>query len=107
MAQVEPYKISDFYGYDQDCSTTTSFVASTSQTFSGVCSASANTTYYHNGSGARPVANDNVYTNSSGTSPLAAGYYRFDPLVGEFFRITGTAGLVSTVDSCGGLGGPP
>tara|TARA_B100001939_G_scaffold256337_1_gene223242 strand:+ start:461 stop:2056 length:1596 start_codon:yes stop_codon:yes gene_type:complete len=84
----------------------TSFTASTSQTFSGVCSASANQTYYHNGSLARPIANDNVYTNSSGTSPLTAGYYRFDPLIGQFFRITGTAGLVASVDDCSELGGP-
>ena len=106
MAQVEPYKISDFYGYDQDCSTTTSFSASTSQTFSGVCSATVNQTYYHNGSLARPIVNDNVYTNSAGTTPLSAGYYRFDNLVNQFFRITGSLGQVASVDDCGGLGGP-
>ena len=84
----------------------TSFSASTSQTFSGVCSASANQTYYHNGSLARPVVNDNVYTTNGTSNPLGAGYYRFDNLVNQFFRVVGVAGQVSQVDDCGELGGP-
>ena len=106
MPLTTPYSFTCWYGYDQDCSTLTSFSASTSQTFSGVCSASANQTYYHNGSLARPLANDNVYTNSSGTTPLSAGYYRLDDLANQFFRITGVAGQVASVDDCSELGGP-
>lgn len=103
MPIAYPYSFTCWYGYDQDCSTVTSFAASASATFSGVCSATANQTYYHNGTGSIPGNGDNVYTNSSGTTPLAAGYYRFDPIVGQYFRIVGTAGLVSNIDSCSEL----
>ena len=58
-------KFSDFYGYDQDCSTLTSFTSAVAEVSIG-CSQTLNQTYYHDGSGARPVANDTVYTNSGG-----------------------------------------
>ena len=68
-------------GYDKDCSTLTSFSASTSSSFSGVCIAIVNQTYYHDGSGTFPAQNDKVYTNSAGGSSnyLGTGYYRLQP----------------------------
>lgn len=84
----------------------TSFAASTSASLINVCSQDANQTYYHNGSLARPTVNDNVYTDSSGNNPLAAGYYRFDAIVNQYFRVVGVAGQVSTVDDCDELGSP-
>ena len=68
-------KFSDFYGYDQDCSTVTAFTSAVAEVSIG-CSQTLNQTYYHDGSGARPVANDTVYTNSGGTSKLGNGVYR-------------------------------
>ena len=103
MPIAYPYSFTCWYGYDQDCSTVTSFTASASSNFMGVCSATANQTYYHSGTGSIPGNGDYVYTNSSGTTPLSAGYYRFQPIVGQYFRITGTSGQVSSIDSCSEL----
>ena len=81
MAQVEPYQFSDFYGYDQDCSTLTAYSSSTGQSFSQICTFNgavnypANQTYYHNGSGSLPTTGDTCYSNSAGTTTLSAGYY--------------------------------
>ena len=105
MPIAYPYKFSDWYGYDQDCVSTTSYSSSTVSVLIGVCpfdgsNPPANQTYYHSGTGSRPAANDYVYTNSSGTTPLSAGYYRFQPIVGQYFRIMGTSGQVSDIGSC-------
>jgi hypothetical protein len=99
MPVSTPYKMSDFYGYDQDCSTLTSFTSAVAEVSIG-CSQTLNQTYYHDGSGARPVANDTVYTNSAGTSTLASGTYRLDN--STKFTITGFggAGVVDSVDLC-------
>ena len=97
MAICYPYKFSDFHGYDQDCSTVTSFTSAIAETgFS--CTQTLNQTYYHVGSGARPVVNDTVYTNSAGTTTLANGTYRLDN--STRFTIFGGSGVVSSVDSC-------
>lgn len=103
----QPHKMSEFYGYDHDATPSlTSFQASSSSTFSGVCLAIANQTYYHNGSGTFPVANDVVYTNSSGSSTLSSGYYRFDPLGTDRNMQIGSNGVVSSINTCsGGFGG--
>lgn len=104
MPVATPYRMVDFYGYDQDCSTLTSFLGSASSTFSGVCSAVANQTYYHDGIGSLPAANDVAYTSSSGGSSnyLSAGYYRIDPLGTDQFIQIGANGVVSSVNACGG-----
>lgn len=99
MAVVQPYTFSDFYGYDQDCSTLTSFSASTSSTFSGVCSATVNQTYYHDGSFTNPDVGDTVYSNSGGTTYLSAGYYLLGPIGDEYMQV-GSSGTVSSVDVC-------
>ena len=80
MAVVQPYAFSDFYGYDQDCSTLTSYSSSVSSTFNQVCpfdgsNISANQTYYHDGSGNVPSAGDTCYSDSAGNNTLSAGYY--------------------------------
>lgn len=106
MPVATPYRMTDFYGYDQDCSTLTSFSGSTVQSVVNVCSASANQTYYHNGSLAKPVANDNVYSTNSTNNPLAAGFYRLDDLANQYIRVVGVAGQVSNVEDCDQLGGP-
>ena len=98
MPVAYPYKISDFYGYDQDCSTLTSFTSADAETAVDSCSQTLNKTYYHDGSGARPVADDIVYTNSAGTSLLAAGSYRLDN--NTRFTIFGSNGSVAAISLC-------
>lgn len=102
-----PYGFSCWYGYDKDCSTLTSFSASTSSSFSGVCIAIVNQTYYHDGSGTFPAQNDKVYTSSAGGSSnyLGTGYYRFDVFGTDRFFQIGINGTVSSVSTCGGGGG--
>ena len=55
-------------------------------------------TYYHDGSGTYPVANDTVYTNSGGTTTIANGTYRLDN--NTRFVVFGGSGVVSLVESC-------
>ena len=103
-----PHSMSEFYSYDHDATAAlTSFSASTSSTFSGVCLAIANQTYYHDGIGGLPAANDVVYTSSSGGSSnyLSSGYYRIDPLGTDQYIQVGSNGVVSSVNACGGGGG--
>jgi hypothetical protein len=88
----------------------TSFSSSTVSNFNGVCLAIANQTYYHDGTGSLPAANDVVYSSSAGGSSnyLGAGYYRIDPLGVDQYIQVGSNGVVSNVTSCqGGGGGPP
>ena len=82
----------------------TSFSSSTVSNFSGVCLAIANQTYYHDGIGSLPAANDVVYSSSSGGSSnyLSAGYYRIDPLGTDQYIQVGSNGVVSSVNACGG-----
>ena len=99
MPVATPYRMTDFYGYDQDCSTLTSFTSSLAESGLEGCNESLNVTYYHNGSGARPVASDIVYTDSAGTTVLAAGSYRLDN--STRFTIFGSSGSVASVSLCG------
>ncbi len=93
-----PYKFSDWYGYDKDCTSgVIAFNSSQISNSSGVCSATINQTYYHDGSGSTPVANDTVYNNPSGTIDLAAGYYRISSTQ---YIIVGSSGNVTSVNNC-------
>ena len=94
MPIAYPYKFSDWYGYDKDCAALTSFSSSTGTVFSGVCALNLNQTYYHDGSGATPVAGDTVYSDSAGGNPLADFYYRIG--VKPVIRITGGNGVVNS-----------
>tara|TARA_R100000541_G_scaffold1780_1_gene6742 strand:- start:65 stop:1609 length:1545 start_codon:yes stop_codon:yes gene_type:complete len=93
-----PYKFSAWYGYDKDCTSgLKTFSSSQISNSSGVCSATINQTYYHDGSGSTPVANDTVYNNPSGTIDLAAGYYRISA---SQYIIVGASGNVTSVNNC-------
>ena len=98
------YKFSDFYGYDKDCSTLTSYSSSTMGTFNQVCPINGSNpgltqTYYHNGSSpsGKPVAGDTCYSDSAGTSVLAAGYYYLGGTGSgnrQYIQISGSNGVV-------------
>ena len=92
-----PYKFSDWYGYDQDCSTVTSFSSSLSGRTTDVCGFNTNQTYYHDGSGSYPAVNDVCYSNSAGTSFLAAGFRKSGQ--GTKYRVDSN-GVVGQVTLC-------
>jgi len=93
--QSAPHAYSEFYS--KTYSTLTSFTSAIAETGLS-CTQTLNQTYYHDGSGTYPVANDTVYTNSGGTTTLANGVYRLDN--NTRFTIFGGSGVVSFVDSC-------
>tara|TARA_R110002126_G_scaffold164056_1_gene311894 strand:- start:224 stop:550 length:327 start_codon:yes stop_codon:yes gene_type:complete len=70
MPIAYPYKISDWYGYNKNCSTLTSFyTTSTTSTSSGnVCGVQVTVQLWHNGSASLPANGDIVYQNSAGTA---------------------------------------
>ena len=109
MPIAYPYKFSDWYGYDKDCSTLTAFLVGSGQSgSSGICSQlSSQATYYHDGSGTYPAVNDIVYTDSAGTSPLNGGsgtnwpYFPAGPNPpAGWFRVTGSTGTVQSTSTC-------
>ena len=74
----------------------TSYNSSANSTSGSVCSATINQTYYHNGSGSTPVANDTVYLNQTPTF-LPSGYYRISSTQ---YIIVGSNGNVTSVNNC-------
>ena len=99
MPIAYPYKMSDWYGYDRDCSPNTSFSCAVGQTTeSGACAATINQTYYHNGASPLPAVGDECYDDLSGTTVLVANYYKTSTSGG--FRITGTVGTVASTFNC-------
>lgn len=80
MPIAYPYKFSDWYGYDKDCSSLVSYTSSSMGVFNQVCPINGsvyplNQTYYHNGVGTYPTGGDTCYSDSAGNNVLAAGYY--------------------------------
>ena len=102
-----PYKFSDWYGYDKDCTgNITSFNSSTIQTSTtNACAATITQTYYHNGSGSSPAVGDECYINQNQTTALAEGYYKLPS--GSGYRVTGTSGTVASLFACVTLVGLP
>mgnify|MGYP003114314503 CR=1 FL=1 len=106
-SNVNPDKMTEFYGYDHDAtasSSLTEFNGSPGTTSSkSVCGQSVNGTYYHDGTGSIPATGDNVYGDSSGDEPLEDQYYRIMPTSGgsTTYRILVADGAVSgTVATC-------
>ena len=97
MPIAYPYRFSDWYGYDKDCSTITSFSSSLSGRSADVCFLSINQTYYHNGSGTYPVVNDVCYSNSAGTTFLAQGFRKLGS--GVKYRIDSN-GVLGQITLC-------
>ena len=74
----------------------TPYNSSANSTSGNVCSATINQTYYHNGSGSTPVANDTVYSNQT-PSFLPSGYYKISS---SQYIIVGSSGNVTSVNNC-------
>ena len=80
MPVNQPYVFGCWYGYDQDCTSTTPYNSSTVSVFNGVCpfngsNPPASQQYHHNGSGTLPSSGDRCFSDAAGTSALASGYY--------------------------------
>ncbi len=106
MPIAYPYKWSDWYGYDKDCSPSlTGFFCSKrarGNTAGDACNfTSLLFTYYHDGSNTLPVAGDTVYNTNSALplNYLAAGYYKISLSPSKFMYINPN-GLVDTVAFC-------
>ena len=90
MPIAYPYNMSDWYGYDQDCSTVTAI--STTAVQRNACNfTSSDRTFYHDGSGTYPTTGDIVYSNSAGTTKVSGGERRW-------FLTNGNGGGVYTVN---------
>jgi hypothetical protein len=109
MPIAYPYKFSDWYGYDKDCSSVTSFSSGSGQADTKfICTQSVNTTKYHDGSGNNPATGDTVYDNisgGSGSQATANGYYTIQngaspPATIGYYRITGGSGVVASLGLC-------
>jgi hypothetical protein len=75
-----PYAMSEWYGYNQNAVSLTSFSSSsTGDADTGIaCTFTPDTTRYHNGISSYPQVGDLVYTNSAGTIPFDSmgNYYK-------------------------------
>jgi len=104
MPIAYPYKFSDWYGYDKDCTTLTSFSSGSGQADTKfICSQTVNTTKYHDGSGNNPTTGDTVYNNLSGTTATGNGFYTVQNGAGTtigYYRITGGSGVVASIGLC-------
>lgn len=69
-----PHTMSEFYSYDHDKVSLTSFQANGNPNNSQVCGNSPDTTFYHDGNSVSPGPGDIVYTNSAGTTTAGAGF---------------------------------
>ena len=76
MPIAYPYRMSDWYGYDKDCSSVTAF--NTTGIARNACNFnSSDRTFYHDGSGTYPTTGDIVYSNSAGTTKVSGGERRW------------------------------
>ena len=91
MPIAYPYRFSDWYGYDKDCSATTDFQSSDGGSISGadyVCLKVTSYTYSHNGSGTYPAAGDSVFDEND--NPLVSGYYKIMGTTNVYRIVLGT-----------------
>ena len=96
-----PYKFSDWYGYDKDCTALTSFVSgSGQQDVKFICTQAINTTKYHDGSGSNPQVNDNVYDNATGTTSTSNGFYTARTGGGSVFYYRVVSGVCTSLGLC-------
>ena len=101
-----PYKFSDWYGYDKDCTNLTSFyvTTSTSKFADDVCDVAATVNLWHDGSNTLPANGDTVYQTSAGTLTANwTGYKGFSTSYnGTSFNagIVNLSGVVQTIALC-------
>ena len=93
MPICQPYKFSDWYGYDKDCVTLTAFLHGNPSAFTAdMCNQlSSQGTYYHDGSGTYPV--------TGGVFTLALTVTDTDTPANSTGQVCNIAGLVPDKDT--------
>ena len=80
MPIAYPYNMSDWYGYDQDCSSAPIQIFITranSSSTTGMCGVTTGTlAYYHGGSSPFPTTGDQLYSDSAGNNPTTIFNYK-------------------------------
>ena len=109
MPIAYPYRMSDWYGYDKDCTSLTSFSmtnAGYAMTGSahGAClylDGLTTYTYYHDGSGSTPVAGDTCYSDSAGNTPVnRSGAEWTGNASGTLYQWNANSGVLQAVIAC-------
>ena len=104
-----PYKFSDWYGYDKDCSSRSSayrYNGNPGRPISACTTSRAITTqFWYSGSSTLPGGGDTCYTSATGNNYLAAGNWAIRQTSGTsvpttIITITGNAGVISAVQFC-------
>lgn len=96
-----PHNMSEFYAYDHDLTTLTSFTGGEESNPTAACGIEEfEQTFKHDGSGAYPVANDTVY-QSDGTSPVESATVAFlNASEARVFVSTNSSGVVTAAGNC-------
>jgi len=109
MPIAYPYKFSDWYGYDKDCTTRTSAFRYNGTVgkpaFECDISRAITTQFWHNGSLSLPGNGDTCYTSAAGNNYLGNGNYSIagTSYTGTPFSvitISGGSGVISATYSC-------
>ena len=109
MPIAYPYKFSDWYGYDKDCTTRTSAYRYNGTVgkpaFECDISRAITTQFWHNGSLSLPGNGDTCYTSAAGNNYLGNGNYSIagTSYTGTPFSvitISGGSGVISQATLC-------
>ena len=109
MPIAYPYKMSDWYGYDKDCTTRTSAYryngTVAKPAFECDISRAITTQFWHNGSNFLPANGDTCYTSATGNNYLGNGNWMIRNTSGtntptSVITITGGSGVISAAILC-------
>ena len=97
-----PHNMSEFYAYDHDFVSVTSFTGGVSGDGAGVaCSIEEfEDLVYHNGSGTFPSLNDIVYSDSGGTETIGSHAIAYMNGSSRLYVTTSASGVVNGAGSC-------
>lgn len=95
-----PHNMSEFYAYDHDFVSVTSFTGGISEEGAGQACAieEFEETIYHNGSGTFPALNDIVYSDAGTTTLNSSSVAYFNS--GRRFITTSSSGVVNSAGNC-------
>ena len=96
-----PHSMSEFYAYDHDLTTLTSFIGGQDENPTAACSIEEfGTTFKHDGSGDYPSANDTVYQSNGTTTVNSATVAFLDANESRVFVSTSSSGVVNVEGNC-------
>ena len=96
-----PHNMSEFYAYDHDLTTLTSFIGGQDETATAACSIEEfSTTFKHDGSGDYPSIGDTVYQSNGTTTISSASVAFLNASEARVFVNTNSSGVVSSSGNC-------